>query len=113
MEKFKEKYFDSASFGVPRDSADGYYTKVYWDTKFTYGGEYVHAAPWSIRDQGYRNVSHGCINVSPTNAQWFYYLSKRGDVIQVIGTERFVRPGDGFTDWNLSWSQWLAGSALR
>jgi len=111
--KYAEKYFDSASFGIPRDSPDGYYTKVYWDTKFTFGGEYVHAAPWSIADQGHRNVSHGCVNVSPANAQWFYYLSKPGDIVQVIGTERAVRPGDGYTDWNVSWAAWRAGSALH
>lgn len=110
--KYDQKYFDSASFGVPRGSAEGYYTKVYWDTKYTYGGEYVHAAPWSTGQQGSRNVSHGCVNVSTANAEWFYHLSKRGDVVRVVGTERAVRPGDGFTDWNVSWANWVAGSAL-
>ncbi|MGB9376211.1 MAG: Ig-like domain-containing protein [Mycobacteriales bacterium] len=112
MEKFSEKYFDSASFGLPRDAPGGYYTKVYWDTRFTGGGEFVHAAPWSTGSQGRRNVSHGCVNVSTSNARWFYYLSKRGDVVRVIGTERQVRPGDGYTDWNLTWEQYLQGSAL-
>lgn len=111
--KFDQKFFDSASFGLPRDAPGGYYTKVYWDTKFTYGGEYIHAAPWSLSQQGYRNVSHGCINVSTSAAKWFYYLSKRGDIVQVIGTERAVRPGDGWTDWNVSWATWTAGSALH
>ncbi|MEP6697979.1 MAG: Ig-like domain-containing protein [Pseudonocardiales bacterium] len=111
--KFDQKFFDSASFGVPRDSPDGYYTKVYWDTKFTFGGEYVHAAPWSVSQQGHRNVSHGCINVSTADAKWFYYLSKRGDIVQVIGTERRVRQGDGYTDWNVPWTTYLAGSALH
>lgn len=112
MEKFAEKFFDSASFGLPRDSPDGYYTKVYWDTRFTGGGEFVHAAPWSVGSQGRRNVSHGCVNVSTSNARWFYYLAKRGDIVKVIGTERRVRPGDGYTDWNLTWEQYLQGSAL-
>jgi lipoprotein-anchoring transpeptidase ErfK/SrfK len=111
--KFDQKFFDSASFGIPRDSPGGYYTKVYWDTKFTFGGEYVHAAPWSVGSQGRRNVSHGCVNVSTSNARWFYYLSKRGDIVQVIGTERRVRPGDGYTDWNVPWATWSAGSALH
>ncbi len=111
--KFAEKYFDSASFGVPRDSPDGYYTKVYWDTKFTYGGEYIHAAPWSVSQQGRRNVSHGCVNVSTSNAKWFYYLSKRGDIVQIVGTERAVRRGDGYSDWNVPWATYLAGSALH
>lgn len=112
FEKYKDKYFDSASFGVPRSSSGGYYTKVYWDTKYTFGGEYVHAAPWSVRDQGHRNVSHGCVNVTTENAKWFYNLSKRGDLVIIAGTGRQVRPGDGWTDWNLSWDDWVAGSAL-
>jgi lipoprotein-anchoring transpeptidase ErfK/SrfK len=113
LAKFAQKYFDSATFGIPRDSPGGYYTKVYWDTKFTFGGEYIHAAPWSVSQQGRRNVSHGCINVSPANAKWFYHLSKRGDVVQVIGTERAVGRGDGYTDWNVPWATWFAGSALH
>jgi lipoprotein-anchoring transpeptidase ErfK/SrfK len=111
--KFSQKFFDSASFGIPRDAPGGYYTKVYWDTKFTFGGEYIHGAPWSVSQQGRRNVSHGCINVSTANAKWFYHLSKRGDIVQVIGTERAVRRGDGYTDWNVPWATWLAGSALH
>ncbi len=113
IEKYAEKYFDSATFGVPRDAPGGYYTKVYWDTKYTYGGEYVHAAPWSTTQQGVTNVSHGCVNVSPANAEWFYHLSTRGDIVEVIGTERAVKPGDGLTDWNVSWVDWVAGSALH
>lgn len=31
--------------------------------------EFVHAAPWSVAQQGSSNVSHGCINLSPDNAQ--------------------------------------------
>lgn len=113
MEKFAEKMFDSASFGLPRNSLDGYYQKVYWDTRFTGGGEFVHAAPWSVSDQGRRNVSHGCVNISTTNARWFYYLSNRGDIVTVTGTEARVRPGDGWTDWNLTWDEYLKGSALQ
>lgn len=113
FEKYKQKYFDSSTFGVPRDAPGGYYEKVYWDTKYTYGGEYVHAAPWSVVQQGHANASHGCVNVSTANAEWFYYHSKRGDVIQIQGTRRMVRPQDGWTDWNLSWSDWLAGSAVH
>ena len=91
----------------------GYRMKVYWDVRFTWGGEFVHAAPWSVGDQGKRNVSHGCMNVSTANAKWFYELSKKGDIIEIVGTEEKVKPGDGWTDWNLTWEQYKAGSALN
>lgn len=113
MEKKPEAWFDSTSFGVPRDSADGYRTKVYWDVRYTWKGEFVHAAPWSVGSQGRRNVSHGCVNMSTANAKWFYDLSKKGDVIEIVGTERKVANGNGWTDWNLTWEQFVAGSALR
>ena len=32
--------------------------------RLTWGGEFIHAAPWSVGTQGRRNVSHGCVNVS-------------------------------------------------
>ena len=40
--------------------------------QFDNSGDYVHSAPWSVDDQGKRDVSHGCINISPTNAKWFF-----------------------------------------
>jgi len=113
MEKFRQKMFDSASFGLSRESADGYYLKVYWATRFTGGGQFVHAAPWSVSAQGRRNVSHGCVNVSTANGQWYHQLSKRGDVVTVTGTGRQVNRGDGWTDWNLSWADYVKGSALE
>jgi hypothetical protein len=40
-------------------------------------GEFVHAAPWSVAQQGSSNASHGCINLSSDNAKWFFYHVKR------------------------------------
>jgi lipoprotein-anchoring transpeptidase ErfK/SrfK len=113
MEKKPEAWFDSTTFGLDKDDPGGYRKLVYWDVRFTWGGEFTHAAPWSLADQGKRNVSHGCVNLSPFNARWFYDLSKKGDLIEIVGTERNVKPGDGWTDWNLTWPQYVAGSALR
>jgi hypothetical protein len=81
--------------------------------RISYSGEFVHSASWSVRDQGRRNVSHGCINVSPVNAKWFFDLSRRGDLVDVRGTPRRLQQGNGYADWNLSWSDWLAEDALR
>ena len=49
----------------------------------TWGGVYVHSAPWSVGSQGYANVSHGCINLSPDNAAWYFDTVRVGDPIVV------------------------------
>ena len=50
--KTKNLIMDSATVGIPRNSPDGYYEKVYWDVRISYGGAFVHAAPWSVASQG-------------------------------------------------------------
>lgn len=113
MGTHSELMYDSSTYGVPVNSPDGYRMMVYSNVRLTWGGIFVHAAPWSVGDQGVRNVSHGCINVAPENAQWFYEFTKVGDVVVIEGTEEAVGPGDGWTDWNVSWDEYQQGSALR
>jgi lipoprotein-anchoring transpeptidase ErfK/SrfK len=113
MEKRTEMVMDSSSYGLPITAPGGYRTKVYSAVRYTWGGEFTHGAPWSVGDQGRRNVSHGCVNMAPSNARWFHELSKKGDVIEIIGTGRKVQPGNGWTDWNIPWPQYVAGSALH
>jgi lipoprotein-anchoring transpeptidase ErfK/SrfK len=103
---------DSSTYGVPVNSADGYRTEVNWATQMSYSGIYVHSAPWSVGSQGRANVSHGCLNVNPANAKWFYDNTRRGDVVRVINTVGPMLPGtDGLGDWNIPWEQWRAGNA--
>jgi lipoprotein-anchoring transpeptidase ErfK/SrfK len=103
---------DSSTYGVPVNSPNGYRTEVDWATQISYSGIYVHAAPWSVGSQGYSNVSHGCINVSTSNGQWFYNNSKRGDVVEIVNTVGSTLPGtDGLGDWNIPWEQWKSGNA--
>jgi lipoprotein-anchoring transpeptidase ErfK/SrfK len=113
IEKTRDKLMDSSTIGIPRDSPGGYYQHVAWSVRISNSGEFVHAAPWSTGSQGRANVSHGCVNLSTANAAWFFKLTRRGDVVEVVGSPR--RPGDSFgvADWNMSWSEWLAGSALQ
>lgn len=107
-----EMVMDSSTYGVPVNSPNGYRTEVDWATQISYSGIYIHAAPWSVGSQGYSNVSHGCINVSTSNGQWFYNNSKRGDVVEIINTVGSTLPGtDGLGDWNVPWEQWEAGNA--
>ncbi len=103
---------DSSTYGVPTNSPNGYRTEVDWATQISYSGIYVHAAPWSVGSQGEANVSHGCINVSTSNGQWFYDNSKRGDIVEIVNTVGSPLPGtDGLGDWNIPWEQWKAGNA--
>ena len=107
LEKTKLKIMDSATVGIPRKSPDGYYEKVPDSVRISYGGAFVHSADWSVRDQGVRNVSHGCVNVSPTDAAWFFDLVKRGDVVDVIHAAIGPKLSDpGMSDWNTPFASW-------
>lgn len=105
-EKDQDVLMDSATVGIPRDSPDGYYEHVYWDVRISNSGEFVHAAPWSVGDQGSTNVSHGCVNMSTQNATSFYSFTQVGDVVQVINTPDQLEPDNGYGDWQLPWAQW-------
>jgi lipoprotein-anchoring transpeptidase ErfK/SrfK len=111
-DRFSHIVMDSSTYGVPVNSPNGYRTEVDYATQISYSGIFVHAAPWSVGSQGYSNVSHGCINVSTSNGQWFYDNSKRGDIVEIINTVGSTLPGtDGLGDWNIPWDQWKAGNA--
>jgi lipoprotein-anchoring transpeptidase ErfK/SrfK len=112
MAKHESEFFDSSTYGVPTNSPDGYRTKVYWTQRLTWDGQYIHAAPWSESDQGKRNVSHGCANISSEKAEWLYKLTHIGDPVILKGAERPLEWANGWTDWNVSWEEYLSGSAL-
>ncbi len=97
---------------VGTDPGDSYRTTVYWTQRLTIGGEYLHAAPWSEGDQGKRNVSHGCTNMSTENAKWLWQLTHVGDPVTVTGTGAKLDWGNGYTDWDVSFDLYLRGSAL-
>jgi lipoprotein-anchoring transpeptidase ErfK/SrfK len=97
---------DSTTFGLALD-AGGYRVPVKFATRISNGGEFVHSAPWSVAQQGKENVSHGCVNLAPANAQWFYGISQPGDVVQVTGTPvRLTGKDTDIPDWTIPWSQW-------
>jgi lipoprotein-anchoring transpeptidase ErfK/SrfK len=97
--------------GAP--GSPGYYNElVNYAVRFTFSGDYYHSAPWSVIDQGSTNVSHGCVNLPPTDAQTYYNLSIPGDPITVTNSTAAGKWDDGWTEWFLPWSQYLHGSAL-
>ena len=105
-DKAPKVIMDSATVGIPRNSPDGYYETVFWDVRISNSGEFVHAAPWSVSDQGHVNVSHGCVNVSTADAEWFYNYSQVGDVVTVVGTSESLEPTNGYGDWQVPWATW-------
>jgi lipoprotein-anchoring transpeptidase ErfK/SrfK len=101
LEKFPDIVMDSATYGVPSTSADGYKVHVKLAVRFDNSGNFVHSAPWSVGDQGKRNVSHGCINISPSDAQWFYDNFGSGDPIVVKNSVGLYKQNDGAQDWQI------------
>jgi lipoprotein-anchoring transpeptidase ErfK/SrfK len=112
MQQSREYTMRSASYGVPLDAPGGYETPVEYASRLSNSGIFVHGAPWSVRDQGRRNVSHGCLNVSVADARWFYENFGRGDVVEVANAGPALQTWDGYGDWNAGWADWQAGSAL-
>ncbi|MBX9918858.1 MULTISPECIES: L,D-transpeptidase [Mycolicibacterium] len=110
-DRYANLVMDSSTYGVPVNSPNGYRLDVDWATQMSYSGIYVHSAPWSVSSQGKTNVSHGCLNVSPDNAKWFYDNTKRGDIVEVVNTVGSTLSGvDGLGDWNVPWEQWRTGN---
>jgi lipoprotein-anchoring transpeptidase ErfK/SrfK len=91
----------------------GYDILVPYSVRFTLSGDFMHDAFWSVNDQGFTNVSHGCINLSPENATTYYNMSVPGDPITVEGSPRAGTWGNGWTVWFLTWKDYLKGSALH
>ena len=97
--------------GIPTASPDGYYEKLPYSMRISYGGAFVHANPATVKYQGRLNVSHGCINLSLADAKWFYEVSHRGDVVDIVHAA--VGPvlyDPGMADWNYSWEAWQKGN---
>ncbi|MQA93203.1 MAG: L,D-transpeptidase family protein [Streptosporangiales bacterium] len=112
MERAPVVVMDSATVGIPQGSPDYYRQTVYSAVRISNSGEYVHGAPWSVGSQGYANVSHGCVNASPSNARWFLGWTQLGDIIEVTGTHRELEYNNGWGFWQMSFKNWVKGGAL-
>jgi len=84
LSKERTVVMDSRTIGIPLESSEGYKITAQYAVRVTWGGVYVHSAPWSVDSQGYSNVSHGCINLSPDNAAWYFDSVHLGDPINVV-----------------------------
>lgn len=101
LEKFPTVVMDSSTYGVPINSTYGYKVTVQDAVRIDNSGGFVHSAPWSVNDQGKRNVSHGCINLSPANAKWFYENFGSGDPVVVKNSVGTYTKNDGAQDWQM------------
>lgn len=108
-QKYADIRMDSETVGYRKGSTNYYNLLVHWAMRITSSGEFLHAAPWSVSAQGRQNVSHGCVGMSPADAHWLYEHSSIGDLVEVVGSRRALEPGNGWTDWNMSWLEWRSG----
>ena len=91
----------------------GYSIEVPWSVRFTWSGDYLHDAYWSVGEQGFTNVSHGCVNMPPADAAMYYQMSVPGDPVTITGSPRAGQWDNGWTEWFLTWHRYLKGSALH
>ena len=78
-----------------------------WAVRMSDNGEFIHANPKTVTDQGNTNVSHGCVNLSLASAAAYYKSTLLGDPVEVTGTSIQLSPADGdLFDWSYSWEQW-------
>jgi lipoprotein-anchoring transpeptidase ErfK/SrfK len=99
LAKERDVVMDSSTVGIPVDEPDGYQLTVDHAVRITSRGLFVHSAPWAENSLGYDNVSHGCISLSPTDAEWYFNTVNVGDPVIVqensIEVPRAVSPSQG------------------
>ncbi|MET7857552.1 L,D-transpeptidase [Streptomyces sp. NPDC005318] len=115
IDKQEKVHMTSCSVGISctKGSANYYDLTLPWDVHLTQSGTYVHFSTGDTNPgSGSARGSHGCIHLSFSDAKWFYGQVKQGDPVTVTGSPRAKASADnGYASFNLSWSQWLSGSA--
>ncbi|MFE3285768.1 Ig-like domain-containing protein, partial [Streptomyces sp. NPDC059233] len=93
---------------------NAYDKMVDYSMRLTWSGMYAHAAPWNSGNFGRANASSGCVGMSDANAASFYAEAQVGDPFEVVGdgSKGQADLGNGYGEWNLSWDQWKAKSAV-
>ncbi|MGH8960738.1 MAG: L,D-transpeptidase [Jatrophihabitantaceae bacterium] len=97
---------------------------VKYTQRLTYGGEYLHSAPWNCvgsagcvgpqNNIGHANSSNGCTNLRPVDAQKLYGYLEIGDVVRELNADGpRMQLGQGYGDWNVPWAQWQTGGLVR
>jgi lipoprotein-anchoring transpeptidase ErfK/SrfK len=107
LSKEKTHSMSSASYGLTDPKNPYYYAPeiVNLCTRISYSGEFLHAAPWN-HSLGVANISHGCVNLSTTDAQWVYDNFIVGDVVDVKNSPKHLPLTDGLGDWTVSYDKY-------
>lgn len=123
-EKFKETRMNGATVGFTDDDGKGEYDikDVPHAMRLSTSGTFIHGNYWGPDSIfGNSNTSHGCVGLNDVKgagdpkqmAAWLFDHSIVGDVIIVKNSkDKTIAPDNGLNGWNMSWSQWKAGSAL-
>ncbi|MFJ4521872.1 Ig-like domain-containing protein [Streptomyces sp. NPDC088810] len=122
-EKFKHIHMNGASVGLTeKDGKPSYDIKaVPHAMRLTDSGTFIHGNYWGADSVfGKANTSHGCVGLKDVRgggdgrqpAAWFFDHSMIGDVVVVKNSDdkTTLAPDNGFSDWNMPWSEWVAGS---
>jgi lipoprotein-anchoring transpeptidase ErfK/SrfK len=110
--KSQSVQMNSCTYGVCPPDPRAYNETEYWAERISNDGEFVHENPDTVSQQGSANVSHGCINLSEANAEWFFNHLGPGDVVEVTNSGGPKLPlWDLYGDWEVPWSTWSAGNA--
>ena len=102
------------TFFMTNPKFDYYNVETHWAVQVSDNGVFVHSAPWSIAQQGRRNVSHGCVNLSPSAAKAIFNAVLPGDPVEITGSSQQLGSQDGnYFDWTVPWDVWVTKSAVH
>ncbi|GIF22716.1 hypothetical protein Ate02nite_54460 [Paractinoplanes tereljensis] len=109
LSKERVHSMSSASYGITDPNDPNYYgaEDIEYCTRITYSGEFLHAAPWN-HSLGRANLSHGCVNLSVSDAKWVYENFLLGDVVDVTNSPRKLQIWNGLGDWTVAFDKYGA-----
>ncbi|MFF2438540.1 Ig-like domain-containing protein [Streptomyces sp. NPDC058107] len=123
-EKFRQIHMNGATVGLTKKDGSPSYDieAVPHAMRLTASGTFIHGNYWGADAVfGKANTSHGCVGLKDVKgggdgkqpAAWFFDNSMIGDVVIVKNSDdkTTLAPDNGFSDWNMPWSEWVAGSA--
>jgi lipoprotein-anchoring transpeptidase ErfK/SrfK len=101
------------TFFMTNPKFDYYRVETHWAVQVSDNGEFFHSAPWSVGQQGRRNVSHGCVNLSSSAANAVFDAVLPGDPVEITGSSQRLGSNDGdYFDWTVPWDVWVTKSAV-
>ncbi|MEU0970036.1 Ig-like domain-containing protein [Streptomyces sp. NPDC005917] len=123
-QKFRQIHMNGATVGLTnKDGKPSYDIEaVPHAMRLTDSGTFIHGNYWGADAVfGKVNTSHGCVGLKDVKgggdgkqpAAWFFDNSMIGDVVIVKNSadKTMPAPDNGLSDWNMPWSEWVAGSA--